>query len=89
VADLDPVGLAYCGARSPLNQAVDAFGGFSIDEGGIFLIFTDPLGSSLFGFEQLLHGHRLVEMVLPWVICSPAIRKHTRRGALAPGFKIT
>jgi hypothetical protein len=38
-ADLDPVGLAYCGARSPLNQAVDALGGLSIDEGGIFLIF--------------------------------------------------
>ena len=39
MADLDPVGLAYCDAISPLNQAVDAFGGFSIDEGRIFLIF--------------------------------------------------
>jgi hypothetical protein len=38
-------------------------GGFSIDEeGGIFLIFL--IHSSLFGFEQLLHGHGLVEMVL-------------------------
>ena len=25
---------------------------------------SDPLGGSLFGLEQLLHGHRLVEMVL-------------------------
>jgi hypothetical protein len=26
--------------------------------------FSDPLGGSLFGFEQLLHRHRLIEMVL-------------------------
>src|SRR5580693_10347780 len=38
-ADPGRVGSAYCSARSPMNQAVDALGGFSIDEGGIFLIF--------------------------------------------------
>jgi hypothetical protein len=39
-------------------------GGFPIDEGGIFLNLSDPLGGPLFGLEQLLHGHRLVDMVL-------------------------
>ena len=48
----------------PLNQAVDALGGFSIDEGGNLFGLPHPFGGSLFGFEQLLHGHRLVDMIL-------------------------
>ncbi len=35
-----------------------------MDEGGIFLLFLIHSAGSLFGFEQLLHGHRLVDMIL-------------------------
>jgi hypothetical protein len=44
----------------PPNQAVDALGGFLIDERGNFSGRSHPFSGSLFCFEQLLHGHRLV-----------------------------
>jgi hypothetical protein len=54
--------VAHCNARSFFpDQALDALGGLSIDEDGILLVFFIPLCRSLLGFEQLLHGHRLVE----------------------------
>jgi hypothetical protein len=75
-ADPGRVGSAYCSARSPLNQAVDALEGFSIDEGGIFLLF-------LIHSAALCSASSSCSMVIDWltwflarVICSPAIRNH-------------
>jgi hypothetical protein len=61
----------------PLNQAVDALGGFSIDEeGGIFLIFlihSAALCSTLSNCSIVMDWLR---WFLAWVIYSPAIRNH-------------
>ena len=39
------------------------------------MVFAHPLCGSLFGFEQLVHGHGLV-VLLGCVICSLAIKNH-------------
>jgi hypothetical protein len=67
----------------PLNQVPDApfallgwsSGESALEEGGILMVFAHPLCGSLFGFEQLVHGHGLV-VLLGCVICSLAIKNH-------------
>ena len=57
------VSLLEC-ENLPLNQAVHAWGGFPIDEGGIFPIFLIHSAALCSALKQLRHGHGLVEMVL-------------------------
>jgi hypothetical protein len=75
-ADLDPVGLAYCSARSPLNQAVDALGGFSTDEGAIFLLFLIHSAALCSASSSCSMVMDWLRWFLAWLICSPAIRNH-------------
>ena len=60
----------------PLNQAVDALGGFSIDEGGIFLIFLIHSAARCSASSSCSMVMDWLRWFLAWVICSPAIRNH-------------
>jgi hypothetical protein len=71
---------------SRLNQEVDALGGFSIDEGGIFLIFLIHSAALLLGLEQLLHGHGLVDMVLGLGDSFSGDQEPHPKGCLGPRF---
>jgi|HubBroStandDraft_6_1064221.scaffolds.fasta_scaffold10715_2 hypothetical protein len=75
-ADPGRVGSAYCSARSPLNQAVDALGGFSIDEGGIFLISLIHSADRCSASSNCSMVMDWLTWFLAWVICSPAMRNH-------------
>ena len=58
------------------NQAVDALGGFSIDEGGIFLIFLIHSAARCSASRSCSMVMDWLTWFLDWVICSPAIRNH-------------
>ena len=75
-ADPGRVGPAYCSARSPLNQAVDALEGFSIDEGGIFLLFLIHSAARCSASRSCSMVMNCLRWFLAWVICSPVIRNH-------------
>ena len=60
----------------PLDQAVDALGGFSIDEGGIFLAFRIHSAARCSASSSCSMVIDWLTWFLAWVICSPAIRNH-------------
>jgi len=58
------------------NQAVDALGGLSIDEGGIFLIFLIHSAARCSASSSCSIVIDWLRWFLAWVICSPAMRNH-------------
>ena len=58
------------------NQAVDALGGFSTDEGAIFLLFLIHSAALCSASSSCSMVIDWLTWFLAWLICSPAIRNH-------------
>ena len=76
-ARMGSISDTFCLAKIvPLNQAVDALGGFSIDEGGIFLLFRIHSAARCSASSSCSMVIDLLTWFLARVICSLAIRNH-------------
>ena len=69
--------VAHCNAKSFFpDQALEALGGFSIDEGGIFLLFRIHSAALCSASSNCSIVIDLLTWFLARVICSLAIRNH-------------
>ena len=63
------------------------WGDFRSTRKGNLSHLSDPLGGSLFGFEQLLHGHGLIEMIFGLADLFSGDQKPHRKECIGPGFE--